>query len=505
MCRLTTRPVRLLATALLVVTLGGCAARGGRQADTPAPSAPTSRLSADLTAILRSPDASRALWGVHVRSLDSNEELFEHQNDQLLLPASTMKIVTLAVAAEQLGWDHRYETTLLSSAPIVDGTLEGDLIVRGDGDPSINTATGGDESVFDDWAAALAQAGITTIAGHVVGDDNLVEEPVPGFGWSWDDLSYGYAATVGALQHRDNSVDLTVHAGSVAGEDTLVEVSPPDIVRVVNRVETDLPDADVDLTLRRLPDGGVEVVGWIPASASPAYRSAAVPNPTLFFVEALRQTLERQGIAVAGEAVDLDEAEVSVDETQLRPLVRHQSPPLSDIAMTLMGMSRNLYAEALLQALDGDRRPRSAAGGRSVAQQVLESWGIGPARVAVADGSGLSRYNFVTARTLVDILQRMATDPRHAEPFRASLAVAGQSGTLSTRLRGTAADGNLRAKTGSMSNVRGLSGYVSTADGETLAFAILANNFPDPGGPVVSAIDDFVDRLARSRRSDRED
>jgi D-alanyl-D-alanine carboxypeptidase/D-alanyl-D-alanine-endopeptidase (penicillin-binding protein 4) len=167
-----------------------------------------------------------------------------------------------------------------------------------------------------------------------------------------------------------------------------------------------------------------------------------------------------------------------------------------------MGASQNFYAETLLRTLDQDRRPRTAAAGRDMMRGVLESWGVDPSRIVVADGSGLSRYNYVTARTLVDVLQRMHDDPRHASPFLATLPVAAHSGTLATRLRGTAAAGNVHAKTGSMSNVRALSGYVTSADGEALAFAVLANNFPGPAGPILAVIDRLVEQLALSTRSD---
>ena len=135
-------------------------------------------------------------------------------------------------------------------------------------------------------------------------------------------------------------------------------------------------------------------------------------------------------------------------------------------------------------------------------REVLASWGIDPTRVVVADGSGLSRYNYVSARALVDVLERMHHEPRHASPFRATLPVAGQSGTLEARMVGTAAAGNVHAKTGSMSNVRALSGYVTSADGETLAFAVLANNFPGAADPILAVIDRLIDRVASSRRED---
>ena len=214
------------------------------------------------------------------------------------------------------------------------------------------------------------------------------------------------------MLHHNNVALLTVHPGSVAGEEAVIGVGPPASgVRVVNRVETVLLDGETELVLTWMPDGALEVLGTVPASAAPVYRTAAVQNPTVFFVRGLKQTLKTWGIDVSGDAVDLDEVDAEVVDDGLRVLASHRSPPLSDIAGTLMGVSQNLYAETLLRTLDQDHRPRTAEAGRDVMREVLESWGVDPSRVIVADGSGLSRYNYVTARTLVDVLQRMHDGP----------------------------------------------------------------------------------------------
>jgi D-alanyl-D-alanine carboxypeptidase/D-alanyl-D-alanine-endopeptidase (penicillin-binding protein 4) len=498
---------RLLAL-LLCLALTACATT--RQASSPAAagaSENTNRaphpLAASLDALLHTPGADAALWGVFVQSLDSGETLYDHQGNRLMLPASAMKLVTLAVAAELLGWNYRYQTEVLSAAPLVDGVLQGDLIVRGGGDPSINTAGDTETPVFDGWTTTLREQGISGVNGRVIGDDNQVEEAAPGYGWSWDDLPYGYAAPTGALLHQDNMVRLTVHAGSVFGGDTLVEVSPRvSGVQVVNRVETDLAYTEAELTLHRGMDGTLEIRGGIPAGSSPVSRTAAVANPTVFFVRALKQSLEQGGIEVSGDAVDLDDIDGRDIGGALRVLARHESPPLSALATTLMQTSHNLYAETLLSTLDQNRRPRTASSGRAAVSDLLATWDIGPSRVIVADGSGLSRYNYVTARALVDVLRRMHEQPQHTDAFLQALPVAGVSGTLASRMVGTAADGNVRAKTGSMANVRTLAGYVTGADGERLAFAVLANNFPGSPDPILTVIDQLVDRLARSTRAD---
>ena len=500
--RRSTHLATLISLCLLICT---CATTSSLRSDSSdaLPIRSQTGLAEELTAILETTEAKQAHWAVFVRSLNSGEVLFDYHGDHLVMPASNMKIVTLAVAAERLGWDYRYETKLMSADPVVNGVLEGDLIVLGSGDPTINTNAGNGMPTFETWATALLSAGITTINGRIIGDDDLIDEATPGYGWSWDDLPYGYATPAGALSHHDNVAILTVWPGNAAGEKALIEIVPPTSgLHIVNRIETAGPDGDAELTLRRLPDDTLEIIGTVPRDSAPVYQAASVQNPTVFFLRSLRQTLETRGVDVLGGAIELDEVTEPVPSNELRVLATHQSPPLSDIAANLMGISQNLYAEMLLHALDQRRQPRTAKSGRNVILEVLESWGINPSRIIVADGSGLSRYNYLTARTLVDILQRMHNDPRHAAPFLATLPVAGFSGTLKNRLVGTAAAGKVHAKTGSMSNVRALSGYVTREGGDRLAFAAIANNFPGPGEPIVSVIDQLIIRLVSSSRSD---
>jgi D-alanyl-D-alanine carboxypeptidase/D-alanyl-D-alanine-endopeptidase (penicillin-binding protein 4) len=165
-----------------------------------------------------------------------------------------------------------------------------------------------------------------------------------------------------------------------------------------------------------------------------------------------------------------------------------------------MKVSQNLYAETLLRTLGAQREDPTAEGGRKVVQQVLESWGIPPDGLVQRNGSGLSRYDYVTAETLVRILTRMHRDPRHADRFADTLPLAGRDGTLARRMKETRAEGNARAKTGSIANVRALSGYVRTLDDEMLAFSIIVNTFSAPQETVDAVADRIVERLANFTR-----
>jgi D-alanyl-D-alanine carboxypeptidase/D-alanyl-D-alanine-endopeptidase (penicillin-binding protein 4) len=185
------------------------------------------------------------------------------------------------------------------------------------------------------------------------------------------------------------------------------------------------------------------------------------------------------------------------------PLIVHQSPPLSVLAMTMMKNSQNLFAETVLRATGRDPGwpgPATADDGRLLVQLLLEPWGVGLSDLVVADGSGLSRYNLATADALVDVLTHVARSESLRKAFEPALPIAGVDGTLAMRMKGTPAEGNARAKTGSFSNARALAGYVRSADGEHLAFAILANNFGAGAGRVEQIADAIVVRLAEFRR-----
>jgi D-alanyl-D-alanine carboxypeptidase/D-alanyl-D-alanine-endopeptidase (penicillin-binding protein 4) len=462
-------------------------------------------LAADLDAILNNPALAHGIWGVTVRSMRTHETLYARNGEKLLMPASTMKIVTLAAAAARLGWEFTYRTTLSAAGAIEEGTLRGDLVVVGSGDPGIGTIDGTAAQVFGSWAQRLTQLGVRTIAGRIIGDDNAFEDLELGFGWSWDDLAEDYAAGVSALQYNENAVRVTVGPGPAEHDSAAVVVEPPGAgIEIVNAIRTAAREASTSIAARRLPGHQrLALEGIIAAGATPSVLTVSVDNPTLFFVQALRRALIAQGIDVRGEAVDIDDLPPGTAPARRMEIVVHRSPPLSMLAVRLMKASQNQYAETFLKTIataDQPDVPATALAGRLAAQKIFASWGIDEGSLIQRDGSGLSRYDYVTADALATILTHLYEDEKSREPFIASLPVAGEDGTLGGRMKGTSAGENARAKTGSMSNVRALAGYVNAADGEPLAFAILANNFDSPPRLINDATDAIVVRLAQFRR-----
>jgi D-alanyl-D-alanine carboxypeptidase/D-alanyl-D-alanine-endopeptidase (penicillin-binding protein 4) len=467
----------------------------------PAASRAVSALQTEIDTILAAPALQRGYWGVLVRSLDTDETLYAANADKLMMPASNMKIITLAVAAERLGWGYTYETTLLAVGTLGGGTLDGDLVVVGSGDPSLTDAEA--PAMFDEWASRLRAAGIERVGGRLVGDDRAFDQETLGMGWSWDDLADGYATGVGALQYNQNVARVVVSPAESPGQAATVSLAPIGSGLAVTNHVTTLPVAEAaGIALARLAGSTVlDVRGSIAVGSPPRALTVSVANPTLFFANAARAALAARGIAIQGPAVDAHDIGDTPPRGPSTPIATRRSPPLSTLAATMMKASQNLYAETLLKTLGaGTGGPATIAAGRRVVDAALASWHVPDGSVVERDGSGLSRYNYVTPAALVAVLAHVDADPELRGPFMEALPTEGVDGTLASRGKGTAAAGRVHAKTGSMANVRALSGYTRDADGEPLAFAILANNFDGSASAVTAATDAIVLRLCEFKR-----
>lgn len=483
------------------------ACRGPRPVSTPAKpvtatSAALTRLRQDIDRTLDVPSLAAGTWGVVIRSLASDDTLYARNPRKLLIPASSLKVITLATAAERLGWDYTYETQVLGLGAMDFGFLDGDLIVRGSGDPSIGTEEVAAEPLFRSWAERLKALGVRSLSGRVIGDDNAIEDEPYGQGWMWDDMDEAYSAGVGGLQLNVNATVLTVTPGPTPGVPANVTCATAASGWTLrNRVTTGVAGSPAQVSTRRPANRPVlEVSGSIPVGAEPVHRRIPVENPTQHFVEELRKALIANGIEVKGPAVDLDDLDDPPRLQDAVPLVVHRSPPLRTLAATMMRISQNQYAETFMKTIGGKFGMPTFEGGRQQAISVLADWGVDPSQATLADGSGLSRYNLITAEGLVTTLAHVGRSPTLDGPFRATLTVAGADGMLGGRLKGTPAEGRVQAKTGSMRNARSLSGFTQTADGEPVAFAILANNYGAPAGEVDSAIDSLLLRVVEFKR-----
>jgi D-alanyl-D-alanine carboxypeptidase/D-alanyl-D-alanine-endopeptidase (penicillin-binding protein 4) len=451
-------------------------------------------LQASVDTILSDPALARGYWGVLVKSLKTGDTLAAVNAHKLFVPASNMKVVTLAAAAAKLGWDYTYATTIRATGSIANGILDGDLIVIGSGDPSLTVSGGMADRVFADWATRLKAAGVHVVTGRLVGDGTALGAVPYGDGWMWDDLVDEYSAGVSALQLNEDAVRVTIAPGPAVGASAAVSVAPlAGAVTIDNNITTSAADLEPTVTLRRLPGSQrLDLTGTIPLAHAPMTSGVSVADPAQFFVDSMRTALIKNGVDIKQSAVGSPQR-IPNPEPRITTLFTYQSPPLSTLAVRLMKISQNQYAETLYRTI----------GGHEAVLQILQPWGLAPADLVQRDGSGLSRYDLVTPEAFVTILTHVWNDARAKDPFVASLPVAGDLG-LTNRMKGTAAEGNARAKTGSMTGVRALSGFVTSADGEPLVFSILANNFEVESSKVNAATDAIVVALAslRSQKND---
>lgn len=493
-CRTGPARLRRLAIALVLASAAACAKVQPEVAPSVVASSPAvAALHRDLTGLIDRPGLRRATWGIAVQSLRTGERLFEQNPGALLIPASAMKVVTAAVAGAAVGWDFTFATTIQAAGTIDAGTLDGDLVLRGSGDPS--TLGEGGVDLAAAVRGALAARGVTRITGRIVGDDNAVEEPRPGLAWSWDDLGTATGALSGGLNATENVTSIVVRPGSRAGLPVTIEPPAEDpAMRLVNRATTGAAGAPRTLWAERRPgEEGLAIEGVLALDARPAIMTVSVANPTLWTARLVRARLVAAGVAVDGEAVDADDLPDAPRAGELLGTV--PSRPLTDVVTPMLKRSINVYADALLRLATGRGGPRETLAAQAAARRRLQEWGVAEDEARMVDGSALSRWNLMSAGALVTVLAHEFAGGV-ASPVMQALPVAGVDGTLADRMKGTAAAGNVRAKTGAMTGVRSLAGYVTTGDGEPLAFAVIVNNYEGAASAAVAAIDALAVRLA---------
>jgi D-alanyl-D-alanine carboxypeptidase/D-alanyl-D-alanine-endopeptidase (penicillin-binding protein 4) len=436
------------------------------------------RIRVAIDSILEETDLPPAHWGIYVRDIANGETVYARNADRLFLPASNLKLVTTALALDVFGPAHRFATRLyFDGETLPNGTLRGDIVVRGSGDPTFGSRASGDEP-FDAWAASLAEAGVTAIEGRIIGDDDAVEDAPWAEGWDVSHVGVEqYAQAVGGLSWNDNLVGVRVRGGSV-------ETSPEGFVSVER---LDQAGAAV---WRRLGTNVIVVRG------RPQNASVLIPieQPTLFALHGLRRALADAGIRVDAELVDVDDLSDPLDYAGLgAPVLAHLSPPLAEIIAHTNRRSDNFYAEQLFRVTSANGTA-TAASARALG--FLEDAGAPIEGLSIRDGSGLSRKDMITPRAFVQLLIHMDRH-EHRDVFLASLPAGGDGrSTLGRRLT----DVQVQAKTGSIEYVRALSGYVRGPDGRRLAFSVIANNYTTRAGRIVDAVDRVVRAIATGAR-----
>ena len=463
-----------------------------------------------------------ASWGIKIVSLDSGKTVFERNPQKYFSPASNAKLYTAALALDRLGPEFRVKTSVYSEArPDAAGTLKGDLLIYGRGDP-LMTARLNEGDYFkplDPLVNALMNAGVRRIEGDLVGDDSFFTGPPFGSGWEWDDLQADYGAEVSALTVEDNCLDLFVKPAEQVGLPGRITTGPPtSYITIMNRTQTVARGNETRITVYRpVGENVVYVTGRLAIDGAGYSGSVAVHNPAALFATIFKDALARRGVVVTGRSrsIDWKYREVSpIDFSKLAELCSIESAPLKDILRETLKPSQNMYAQLLLLHVgksasapetrrgegetrgrgEGETRGGASTGSRSPAvangepgvttQQLgldamtdfLARVGVKEGDVLLEEGSGLSRKDVITPNATVALLQYMSKH-RWADVYYNALPIGGIDGTLERRMKGTPAEGNVHAKTGTLRYVYTLSGFVTTAGGEKLAFSIMLNNY----------------------------
>lgn len=452
-----------------------------------------------LTAVLAQaqlPEAARRLaeseafrhghFSLCVMDVKAKRTVAVLNEEMSLTPASTLKAMTTATALSVLGEEYRFTTFLEHDGELLaDGTLRGNLYIRGMGDPTLGSpfmeGAASFEELLNIWQQAVLDAGIRRVEGAVIGDATWLEDDVLARDWEWQDIGNYYACGAWGLNIHENLYYLYFQQNPRIGGGASVHSIVPEVpgLKVVNEVVSGSPSSGDNAYIFGAPYTFLrQVRGSIPAGRSLFSIKGSIPEPPLLVAQHLHSALQGCGIEVAEKPTTLRRLGGRAASKERSPLYVHYSPPLREIIRRANHKSVNLYCELLLRVIGKEKSGQgSAAAGIAAIKAFWSGRGLPMEGLYLKDGSGLSRSNGISARQLALMLAKTGRDPALFPAFLSSLPVAGQSGTLKSMLRGTAATGQVAAKSGTMERVRAYAGYITTRSGRLLAFAMIANQF----------------------------
>jgi D-alanyl-D-alanine carboxypeptidase/D-alanyl-D-alanine-endopeptidase (penicillin-binding protein 4) len=442
---------------------------------------------------------SSAYLGIQVVRLSDGKVLYERNQDRVFVPASNTKLFASALALTRLGGNYRFTTSIAAEQPVDEqGTLPGDLIFIGRGDPTLSRrpypyskdwTDDGRVRPIEDLADQLVAGGLKSVRGDIVGDDTRYPfTPFPG-GWNIDDGVWEYGSPVSALTVADSRLDVLITPGDAVGDLAHVSVSPQlEFLTIDNRVRTTAGGPRKVMADGRPGSFELQFWGTIPLGSKGDLNALAAPDPAVFAAALLRDALIRRGVEVRGQAVArhrflddvtdplLSEAAAPVVGTEL---ARRVSPPLIQILQVMDKVSQNLHAEIMLRETAAVRRNMgSEAAGVAELNGFVSQIGIAGDQCRFVDGSGLSRSTLVSPQAVTKLLAYMY-GTRGAE-WVSLLPVGGVDGTLTNRFKGHPEARAIHAKTGSLGHVRALGGYVESRRHGMLAFSVMLNNYLAP-------------------------
>ncbi len=504
---------------------------------------PSAELNEKISAILAAPELSHASFGISVSTLEG-QPLYGFNDGKLMTPASNVKMTTTAAAYALLPRGMTWNTLVGATGPIdADGTLKGDLVILGAGDPTLSIRHSPYRSVsetaaanastepnaeptpkpkpldpLEELATQVEQAGIRQVTGSVIGDDSFFLYEPYGSGWSWDDLMWPYGAGASALTFNENQIQLNL-VPNPAAPGNFEPQWTPDVQHfaVDNAMRPVAPGEKPQPGLDRHP-GSITVRTFGTAPAEGFHAEIAVEDPAEFTAQAFQEALMLRGVRVTGTAESAHRWSVDTadfKDERAKPITLHKveneaayaptlgrqvvakrvSVPLADDLKVINKVSQNLHAELVLRLLgkmEGDAG--SIAQGARVVRKFRLSAGIDDADFYFYDGSGRSMDDRMTPRAFTRLLSYAATQP-WGDEWRESFPIAGVDGTLAGRFKKSPLLGQMQAKTGTHSEANSLSGYMKTQSGKTVVFSILVNNHLPGSEAEIHAIDKIAEAI----------
>jgi serine-type D-Ala-D-Ala carboxypeptidase/endopeptidase (penicillin-binding protein 4) len=445
----------------------------------------STQLGTAIDGVINRPLFSRVRWGILVQPLSSGQTLYSRDAQKYFTPASNLKLLTTAAALQQLGANFRIRTSIYQNG-------NGVLRVVGRGDPSLS------DIELQKLAQQLKQKGISQIQRLIV-DDSYIQGDIVNPTWQWEDVQSDYGAPVGSFILNQNIFSLKFLPQAVGKSLQLVWIDPSEAKqwRIINQSLTVAQNQPSSVNVTRELSGTVlRIQGQLATNSEPSLIDLPVVDPNYYFLRHFRT-------ALATEKITLGQTLVVTGDLNQEEIAYVDSPPLAELLAETNLNSNNLYAEALLRALAGgkprEKTKTSADVGLEVVKASLTQLGVDPANYILVDGSGLSRRNLVTPEAFVQTLQGIARTPA-AYLYRASLPLAGKSGTLKGRFQNTSAEGIVQAKTGTLTGVVSLSGYINAPKFEPLVFSIIVNQSDQPATAVRQVIDEVVVLLTQLQR-----
>ena len=455
--------------------------------------------------LLQAPYMRGASFSLVVKDVQEGRTVYSYDTDRLQSPASVLKTVATATALEILGEDYRYPTTLEYDGILENGTLEGNLYIKGSGDPSLGSShfAPGQNKFLSTWIAALQKAGIKHITGSVISDESIFDTEGVSIKWLREDMGNYYAPGSYGISIFDNMYKLSLQTGA-AGTRPVLKGTEPDIpfIRFKNYLKAAPVSSDSAYIIGAPLDDVRYLYGVLPANREAYVLKGDIPDPALYLARYLTDQLQQKGLRVDGSpsCYRIEVEENRWKKGERKEIVTTYSPTLREIASVCNHVSHNLYADALVKTVGLQYKPRRnemiSSFGRGV-QVVKEYWekkGLDVFPLRMNDGSGLAPADKVSAGFMGELLVYMATESAVSDAFIASLPQAGIEGSVRNFLKGSKLQGKARLKSGGITGVRSYAGYI-TKDGKTYAVAVFSNNYSCPMSRMTRALEKLLLQL----------